>query len=47
MYIRERGCGLGATGSGQDNPEVRLCEQSDEISGSVRVMSGTRVAVSV
>jgi hypothetical protein len=43
MYIRERGCGLDATGSGEDRVVVRSCEYSDKISGSIRLMSATKV----
>jgi len=47
MYIRERDCGLGSAGSGQDNTVVRFCEHSDEISCNISVVSGDRAAWSV
>jgi len=38
---------LGSAGSGQDNTVVRFCENSDEISCNISVVSGARAAWSV
>jgi len=45
MCVRERDCGLGSAGTGQDSTVVRFCEHSDEILRNM--VSGGRAAWSV